>query len=57
MITVQQIADQQQRVRVAYSDQGFHSAAYQQGFDKLQYMAQQYRNERGLPPNARTPYN
>lgn len=61
MIKMQEIEAKRQSVRQAYADHGFHSVEYQQGFDELhvmnmQFMAEQYRNERGLSPHARTPY-
>jgi hypothetical protein len=48
-------------VRHAYSQHGFHSVEYQQGFDELsvmrkECMAAQFRAEYGLPPNGMTPY-
>ena len=48
-------------VNAAYSTHGFHSREYQDSFDELHdmnmmFMAGQFRKERGLPPNARTPY-
>lgn len=48
-------------VNVAYCIHGFHSDEYQKSFDELHemnmtFMANQFRKERGLPPNARTPY-
>lgn len=48
-------------VNLAYELHGFHSREYQQGFDELHdmrmdFMAAQFRTERGLPPDAITPY-
>lgn len=48
-------------VNQAYAVYGFNSQEYQQGFDELhdmqmQFMADNFRKERGLPPNAKTPY-
>ncbi len=45
----------------AYYTHGFHSREYQEGFDQLHemnmaFMAGEFRKERGLPPNAKTPY-
>lgn len=48
-------------VNAAYRTHGFHSSRYQKSFDELHemnmtFMANRFRKERGLPPNARTPY-
>jgi hypothetical protein len=58
----QDIQAKRREVNTAYSRYGFHSAAYQRSFDELHdmsmvYMAERYRAERGLPPNAWTPYD
>ena len=60
-VTKADIEAKRERVRQAYAEHGFHSTEYQTGFDELsdlckQHMAEQFRQERGLPPNARTPY-
>ncbi len=60
-ITKAQIIRKREEVNLAYSTYGFHSAEYQRSFDELHdmnlvFMAQQYRNARGLPTNTRTPY-
>ncbi|MCZ2113541.1 MAG: hypothetical protein LC131_06870 [Anaerolineae bacterium] len=60
-VTDEEIAVKQQSVRKAYSEHGFHSRQYQNGFDELhnlrmRSMAQKYRLERGLPPGSKTPY-
>lgn len=60
-ITSATIEAKRQEVRRAYSDYGFHSKQYQQGFDELHdlnmlFMANKFRASRGLPPNAKTPY-
>lgn len=60
-VTKGAIKAKRREVNHAYSAFGFHSREYQQSFDELHemnmtYMAEQFRKERGLPPNAKTPY-
>lgn len=60
-ITKADVERKRNEVRKNYSTHGFHSDEYQNSFNELHdlglaYMAQEYRNERGLPPNAKTPY-
>lgn len=61
-VTKADIEAKRERVRQAYAEHGFHSTEYQTEFDELsdlckQHMAaEQFRHERGLPPNAGTPY-
>lgn len=48
-------------VRKAYAAHGFYSTEYRQAFDELHdmnmaFMAAGFRKNRGLPPNATTPY-
>lgn len=61
-VTDEEIASKQQAVRKVYSEHGFHSSQYQNGFDELhnlrmRRMAEKYRLERGLPPGSKTPYS
>lgn len=60
-VTSADIEAQRKVVNDAYDRYGFHSPEYQQSFDRLHdmrmdFMADGYRSERGLPPNAKTPY-
>lgn len=60
-VTLACIEAKRSEVREAYATQGFHSREYQRSFDELhdmnlEYMASRFRNERGLPPSAKTPY-
>lgn len=53
---------QAQKVRAAYATTGNVNPDYEREFDILSdmrraVMAQNFRNERGLPPSARTPYD
>lgn len=59
-MTNKDIEMQAQIVRKAYAKEPM-SAEYEREFDKLSQMknkkhAQEYRNARGLNPNAKTPY-
>lgn len=61
VITEADIEAKRREVNQAYERHGFHSREYQQGFDQLHdmrmdFMAQNYRKEWGLPPDAKTPY-
>lgn len=54
-------AIQAQKVRAAYAKTGGINPEYEREFDKLSdmrraNMATQFRSERGLPPDANTPY-
>lgn len=56
-----EIHAKRREVRRGYSTLGFHSQEYQEAFDQLHemnmaFMADRFRKERGLPPNAKTPY-
>jgi len=56
-----EISAKRQALSAAYSQHGFHSDQYQQGFDQLHdlnlaLMANQFRLARGLGPYAKTPY-
>jgi hypothetical protein len=60
-ITKQDLEVKRKAVNDAYYSHGFRSTQYDREFDELHtlnlaYMAQQYRKERGLPPNGKTPY-
>lgn len=49
-------------VRDAFSRFGSNSYEYNKSFDELStlnrmFMAQNYRKERGLPPDSKTPYD
>ena len=60
-LTTTDLARKRAEVRTAYDTHGFHSRNYQQAFDELhvmnlQYMADAFRKERGLPPGSKTPY-
>jgi hypothetical protein len=55
------IETQARKVRDAYFKTGGLNPEYEKEFDILSdmrraSMAQNFRNERGLPPNAKTPY-
>lgn len=55
------IEAKRQQVLEAYSKYGVGSREYEGAFDELHdmrmdAMAEDYRNERGLPPGATTPY-
>jgi hypothetical protein len=56
-----QIIQKRVLVNQAYTAHGFHSTQYQRSFDELHgmnmlFMADRFRQERGLSPKARTPY-
>jgi len=55
------IEAKRREVNHAYAVYGVQSKEYQQSFDNLHnmnmtFMADRYRKEWGLPPNAKTPY-
>lgn len=60
-ITKAHIKFKRHEVNQAYATHGVHSAEYQKSFDELHdmnmtFMADHFRKDRGLPPNAKTPY-
>lgn len=61
LVTKEDIAAKRQEVNRLYEEFGFHSNQYCQAYDELHamnmdFMTNQYRKERGLPPTAITPY-
>ena len=56
-----EVEAKRQRVREAYAAVGFRSPQYDREFAELhdlnmEVMAEHFRQQRGLPPSARTPY-
>lgn len=61
IIDSKEVAAQAQKVRQAYAKTGDCNPEYRREFDVLsdmrrKEMADKFRDERGLPPDAKTPY-
>lgn len=61
MHVTSRIRAKRREVNLTYAEHGVQSKEYQQSFDELHdmnlvFMAEQFRKNRGLPPNAKTPY-
>jgi hypothetical protein len=61
-ISESDISNKRLEVNAAYVFHGFNSPQYQKSFDELhdmnmEYMANLFRKQRGLPPDSKTPYD
>lgn len=61
-VSLSDLQDKRRRVNEAYFTHGFPSEEYEREFAELHdmrltFMADKFRDERGLPPGSKTPYD